>query len=137
MPLDFFEAGRNLTLNRRKFWITLVGGLSSVLVLLVVFLAGKYATLTVPAESPLWEMALQFRLIAARMFVALALIPAGIFLAFVAHSSISKTEKARRHWTWAIGDTSEVRAAKTSNSGRMLDTLMLAIVLGLLLGVLR
>lgn len=135
--LDFFESGRNLSPEQRKLWTRVGVGLSSVLVMLVVFLGGKYAALTVPAESPLWEAALQLRLILVRAFVALGLIPLGVVMAVILHAGFGKTEKARRQWTWAPDDCEAVKAAKTANAGSFLNALTFAIVVGLLVGVLR
>ena len=135
--MDFWLASRNLSSEKRKLLVRISVGVSSVLVALIIFLMGTYARVTVPAESPIWEIALQLRLILVRLFVAVGLIPLGVFLAIVAHSAFSKTEKARRLWTWATNDTAIVKAQKTQNAGNFLNALIVACVLGLLLGVLR
>jgi len=135
--MDFWLAGRNLDVCRRKRLVRIAIGISVSLVGLVIILSGKHAVSTVPMESPTWETSIQLRLILTRLFVAMGLVPLGIFAAVVAHAAFSKTEKARRLWTWAPSDTAIVKAQKTGNSGNFLNALVVSIVLGLLLGVLR
>lgn len=135
--MDFWGAGHNLEAGQRKWLVRIVVGVSVILVGLVGVLSGMHAVSTVPMESPNWETSIQLRLILAKLFVAMGLVPLGIFLAVTAHAAFSKTEKARRLWTWAPSDTAIVKAQKTANSGNFLNALVISIILGLLFGVLR
>lgn len=134
---DLFEAARNLSPEDRKKWVRIAAGGAMALIILVGFLIVWISGRVVPAESPVWEAALQGRLIIVRLIVALGLIPFGVLLGSVVHAAIEKTEQGRRLWTWADADTAVVRAEKTRNSGAYLLTITAAIVLGLLIGVLR
>jgi fatty acid desaturase len=135
--MNIFETARNLTPEQRRKWIITAAAGAAILVAGVLALLGWLAGRVVPAESPLWEGALQGRLIAVRLVVALGLVPLGVFLGFVVHHAIEKTELGRRLWTWADTDCAVVKAEKTRNSGAYLLTVTAAIIVGLLIGVLR
>ena len=134
---DLFEAARNLTPDARKRIVRIAAAVAVLDVLLVVAVAFWFAGRVVPAESPVWEAALQLRLVLVRLLVAAGLIPLGVWLGTLALHVVEKTELGRRLWTWAETDYAMVRAEKTRNAGNYLVTVTAALVLGLLIGVLR
>lgn len=134
---EIYEAARNLTPDQRRRWVRKAALAAALVVAAVLSLLAWIAGRVVPAESPIWEAALQGRLIAVRLVVALGLIPFGVFIATHIHNLLENTDQCRRLWTWTETDTAVVKAEKTRNSGEFLKVLVLAIVLGLLIGVLR
>lgn len=135
--MSLFEAARNLTPETRKKIVRVAAGVAVVDVILVVAVAFYVAGRVVPAESPVWEAALQLRLVLVRLLVAAGLIPLGIWLGTLALQVVEKTELGRRLWTWAPTDTDAIRAEKVRNVGNYLNLVTVALVVGLLLGVLR
>jgi hypothetical protein len=134
---DLFSAAYNVEPAQRRKIVRVVFGLAAVLVLLLVFLAGRHAGQVLPSESPWWETALQLRLLLVRLLMAVALVPLGVAAGFLVHQAMEHTDLAKRLWTWAPDDAVSVKAEKTRNAGAYLLTITAAIVLGLLIGVLR
>lgn len=135
--MSIFEAARNLTPEARKRIVRIAAAVAVLDVLLVVAVAFWFAARVVPAESPVWEAALQLRLVLVRLLVAAGLIPLGVWLGTLALQVVEKTELGRRLWTWAPADTDAIRAEKMRNVGNYLNLVTVALVVGLLLGVLR
>lgn len=132
-----WQAAYNLTPEQRKRSVRVAAWIGAVLVLLVIFAAGKAAGAVVPAEHPVWEAVLQSRLVLVRMVISIPLLILGTLAAVALYQVIENTELGKRLLIWAESDDARVEAEKTSNAGTLLGKLLLACILGLALGVLR
>lgn len=134
---NLLQAAYNLTDDQRK-WIVRVGVTVSVLFTLALLVgAFRAAVLIVPAESPVWEAALQLRLILIRLAVTPAIVALAVGLGLGLEAVFGKTELARRLFVWAPTDTAIVKAEKTRNYGNFVTITLTGLIIGLLFGVLR
>lgn len=134
---DLKQAAYNLTPKQRKIVVG-VGLISATVATVVILAAGFHvAAQIVPAESPVWEAALQLRLILVRLAVTPAVVTLAVALGLGLEAVFGKTELARRLWTWAPTDTEGVKAEKTRNYGNFVTITLTGLIIGLLFGVLR
>lgn len=134
---NLLQAAYNLDPAQRKVVVLLGTVVSAIFTCALIAGAFHAAVLLVPAESPMWEAALQSRLILVRLAVAPAIAMVAVIFALLFNLVFGKTETARRLFTWAPTDTEQVRAEKVRNSGNFLAVIMGALILGMLFGVLR
>lgn len=137
---DLFLAAYNLTTEQRKRTVQIALAIAGVILVAVIFSAGGTATTEASAEHPIWEVVILYRLALARMFLAVALIPAGALAAVTLYQTIENTDLGKRLLVWTSPENYEatgVMAAKTRNGGYLLASLLFACILGLLVGVLR
>ena len=134
---DLRQAAYNLTPKQRKIVVGV--GIASAVLATVAILAGGFhiAAQIVPAESPVWEAALQLRLILIRLAVAPAIVTLAVGLGLGLEAVFGKTELARRLFVWAPTDTDIVKAEKTRNYGNFVTITLAGLIVGLLFGVLR
>jgi hypothetical protein len=135
--LNLFEAAHNLSPVQRKRIVIGASILSALLTAAVLFGAFHFAALIVPAESPVWEAALQLRMILVRLLVAPVIAILGLCVGCGAFLVLGKTELYRRLGTWSENDPVDIRREKTRNAGNIFVGLLVASVLGMMFGVLR
>jgi hypothetical protein len=132
-----WEAAYNLSAEDRKKTVRWAVAVASVAVASVLVAAGIMALDVVPAESPVWEAILQSRLVLTRLALALPLLFLGWLFKTFLYQTYENTALGKRTVIWVKTDSDTIRAMKTRNAGTIQAALMLACVLGLLLGVLR
>lgn len=137
---DLFAAAHKLTDEQRRKTVRVAVGAAVVVLLVVLFAAGRTASTQLAAEHPVWEIVILFRLALARTVLALALLPLAVFGAVVTFQALENSELGKRLLTWREPEAFEptsVQAQKTANGGRLLAALLFACIVGLLVGVLR
>ncbi len=114
----------------RRRLILAVGVLAAALVVLMSFKLGRWSALEVSAESRAWENALQARLIAFRLKVALGLTAGSLGLAYGLYQLFDRSRLGARllHWDESH-DTEYSAAAKTLSAGLVFAALTLGILL--------
>jgi hypothetical protein len=134
---NLWAAAYNLDPLERRRAVRVAVWIGAVVALLVLILAGRTAGQVVPAEHPIWEAILQFRLAGVRLVLALPLVLLGACLGAAIYQLIENSELGRRLLIWDSKDAVPVMAQKTRNGGTLLATLVGSCILGLCLGVLR
>lgn len=137
-----FEAAWKLSPEQRRRTVRWALGLAGVVLLVVLFAAGRTATTDAPAENPVWEVVILYRLALARLVLVLALLPAAVAAAVLIYQTLENSNLGKRLLIWSQSDTQpleaiSVQAAKTRNGGVILAVLLGGCIVGVLLGVLR
>jgi hypothetical protein len=113
---------------RRRLLIG-VGVLASILVATMAYKLGRWSALDVTAESRHWENALQARLIAFRLKVALGLMAGTLGLSYGVYQLLDRSRLGARllHWDESH-DTEYSAAAKTLTAGLVFSALTLGLL---------
>lgn len=127
----------HLTAEQRKASVRFAGGFAVAALLLVLVGAIRLAALNPAPDHPLWEAVANTRVVLARLGLALALVICGVIGALVEYQILENSELGRRTVIWDQADDPGVKACKTRNAGTLQAALLVANILGLLLGVLR
>lgn len=132
-----FANAFDLTPEQRQRSVRIAAWVGGLLVLVVLFAAGRTAGQVVPAEHPIWEAVLQTRLALVRLVMALPLPLIGTVAGVVIYQVFENSELGKRLVVPAGTDDAHVEAQKVRNGGAILAALVGACILGFMLGVLR
>lgn len=134
---DWLKARYNLLPERAKKVVRIVAGIGILLLVLSIFTAGWFAGMKQEWWEPLYEVVQSARITLWRSVLAVGLIVGAVAMAMLIYQWIELTDLGKRLFQWHEEDVFEVCSTKTRNAGMLLCSLMVATILGLLVGVLR
>lgn len=123
---NLFSAAYNLEPDQKRQAKRIALTLVSSLVAVVLFMAGRHASVDADAATSLWTTVIQARGILVRSCAALGVWPLSVVSGLLAYEVFELTDLGKRMVVWAESDTSEIRAAKTRNCGLILAALFFA-----------